>query len=114
MDPRVEAAVRLIEEGCCSHLTVVGVAAKLGLSRFRLEHLIKRETGKNFRALLCQDRLRAAAELLQGLELSAKEVAYLVGYRSPSALTRAFRRHNFAPPSSWRQQRGGVAHSAQQ
>jgi AraC-like DNA-binding protein len=73
MNPRIDAAIRLIEKRCCTNLTAASVAAQVGLSRSRFEHLLGRETGKNFRSLLREARLHAATELLQHRDLSVRK-----------------------------------------
>lgn len=87
MDPRIEVALSLIERGCCGHLLVKGIAAEVALSRSRLQHLLQSETGTSFRDYLTEARMRTAAALLRRPELSVKEVAYSLGYTSPSVFT---------------------------
>jgi AraC family transcriptional regulator of arabinose operon len=102
MDPRIKAALELLESSCGSHLNAAEMAANLGLSRSRFMHLFKRETGTTFRRELRQVRLSKAAGLLVDLRLRVKEIAFECGYAATPDLTRAFGREFGISPSQYR------------
>ncbi|MGH9452664.1 MAG: helix-turn-helix domain-containing protein [Terriglobia bacterium] len=114
MDPRVHEVLRHLEANYSEHLLVGRLAARVGLSRSRFEHLFKPETGTTVKAYLRRVRLLAASDLLGDWTLSVKEVAARVGYTWPSDLTRDFRKQFGMTPSRWRKDalsRGGTARS---
>jgi transcriptional regulator GlxA family with amidase domain len=102
MDPRIKAALELLDSACGSHLAAADVAGYLGLSRSRFMHLFKRETGTTFRRKLRQVRLAKAAGLLVDLRLRVKEIAFECGYAATPDLTRAFGREFGVSPSQYR------------
>jgi AraC-like DNA-binding protein len=50
-------------------------------------------------------RLALAKALIETTSLSTAEIAYRVGYDSPEAFSRAFKRETGVAPSSWRMHR---------
>ncbi len=100
MDPRIKDALRILEEN--SRVRLCDVAAKVGLSGSRLEHMLRRATGRSFREHLQAARISNAAKLLGNYRLSVKEIAFLVGYSSQSSLSRAFRGAFHCTPSEYR------------
>jgi len=91
MDPRIKDALRILEEN--SRVRLCDVAANVGLSGSRLEHLLRQATGRSFRDNLQVARVSNAAKLLGNHRLSVKEIAFLVGYSSQSSLSRVFEAH---------------------
>jgi AraC-like DNA-binding protein len=83
------------------------VAARLGLSRSRFEHLFRDETGRAFRTALREVRLLLARNLLRDPSLRIKEVACTCGYRSVPSFSREFKRRFGRSPSRWRDDRPG-------
>jgi transcriptional regulator GlxA family with amidase domain len=101
-DRRIEAAIALIENGLEAGVSISKLAASVGLSRFRLEHLFKTQVRIPIRAYVEARRVTRAKTLLRDLGLSIKEVATRCGYASTSSLTREFRRKLGLSPSDWR------------
>jgi len=81
----------------------------VGLSRSRFEHLFSGETGTGFKPTLRQIRLSNSQSLLATSNLSIKEIAGLVGFRSAAAFSRAFNEYYGEPPSHWRRRLAEVA-----
>lgn len=79
------------------------IARTLGLSPRSLARKL-REAGTSFSELLVKTRTRLARQYLTETDLPAGEVAYLLGYASPSAFTTAFRRETGHTPMSLRKQ----------
>jgi transcriptional regulator GlxA family with amidase domain len=84
-----------------SAASLVSVAGKVGVSAGHLGRVLKRRTGRGFRAHLTRLRTRHAASLLRG-RLTVKEVAAAVGYHSTGELDRHFRATFGATPSEYR------------
>jgi AraC-like DNA-binding protein len=109
-DLRVDTALRLIRTGCCRGVSVNEVARELRLSRWHLERLLRRITGRSFTEHVRTARLAVAAHLLDTSFLSVKEIATHVGYSSASSFARDFRRTLAMSPVEWKlRRRRGVA-----
>ena len=74
-----------------SNISVEELAAKMGLSRVQLYRKVKALTGNTPVDLLRKARLARAKELLTGTELTVSEIAYQVGFASPSYFTKCYK-----------------------
>lgn len=74
-----------------SNLSVEDLAADMGLSRVQLYRKVKALTGSTPVDLLRKARLSQAQRLLQGSTLSVSEIAYQVGFASPSYFTKCYK-----------------------
>ena len=102
MDPRVVYVIRTIGNDLRRPTRLNDVAHALKLSESRLEHLLKRETGRTWKQLLMEARLEKARGFLPEFGPSIKEIAFSVGYNSTSSLCRAFTRRYGISPSRLR------------
>lgn len=105
VDPLAEVrqAVRArLEEGTP---VVDEVAKAIATSPRTLQRRLRTE-GTTFTRLVDRERRRAAEAYLGDPRFAVADVAYLVGYRDPSAFVRAFRRWTGITPRQYR--RGGV------
>jgi AraC-like DNA-binding protein len=102
VDKRIKIALEIMCRSSAGALTVSDVAAEVGLSPSRFEHILKDATGRTFRQHKRSGRITRAKTLLQNWHLSLKEIAYLTGYSSPSSFSRAFRRSVYRSPSQYR------------
>ncbi len=66
------------------------LASELGLSRSQILRKVKSETGKSANQLIREIRLEQAVEFLKNEDLTASEVAYKVGFSSPSYFNKCF------------------------
>jgi AraC-like DNA-binding protein len=102
-DPRVIDALAYIRAHCAEHpLLLTTVARGARASRWHLEKLLKKHTGKTFREVLLEARMEKAAALLECGNLSVKEVAGRLGYSYASDLTRDFKKAAGVSPREWR------------
>jgi AraC family transcriptional regulator len=83
-------------------LNLNGLAAEVGLSKFHFLRLFKSAYGKSPLAFAEQRRMAAAARRLRAGPAPVIQLAADLGYESPSAFARAFRRHNGAAPAAFR------------
>ena len=74
-----------------SNISVEDLAARMGLSRVQLYRKVKALTGNTPVDLLRKARLSRAKELLTASELTVSEVAYQVGFASPSYFTKCYK-----------------------
>ena len=82
-----------------SNLGVETIGVELGLSRVQLYRKVKALTGQSPVELLRTVRLHKARRLLQDSAKSISEVAYEVGFTSPSYFTKCFRDEFGVSPS---------------
>jgi transcriptional regulator GlxA family with amidase domain len=101
-DYRIRRALQIMERDHSQPVRASQVAAAVGLSRSRFEHLFKGEAGAAFRPMLRMIRLAEAERLIADPRVSIKQVAARVGFRSAAAFSRAFKKRFGEPPSNWR------------
>ena len=83
---------KVIEERMTdSELSVETIGSELGLSRVQLYRKVKALTGSSPVDLLRKARLNKAQQLLQTTDLSVSEIAYQVGFTSPSYFTKCYK-----------------------
>ena len=83
---------QMVEERLAdSHLSVEDLAAGMGLSRVQLYRKVKALTGSTPVDLLRKARLSQAQRLLQESDLTVSEIAYQVGFASPSYFTKCYK-----------------------
>ena len=83
---------KIVEERLAdSNLSVEDLAADMGLSRVQLYRKVKALTGSTPVDLLRKARLAQAQKLLQESTLSVSEIAYEVGFASPSYFTKCYK-----------------------
>jgi len=69
-----------------------------GLSSFTVRHRLKEITWKNINQFINEIRLQRALEMLRQGNLTASEVAYQVGFNSPTYFSKSFHDHFGYPP----------------
>ena len=74
-----------------SDLSVETIGADIGLSRVQLYRKVKALTGYTPVDLLRKARLEKARQMLLTTDLSVSEVAYKVGFTSPSYFSKCFK-----------------------
>ncbi len=76
-----------------SDLTVDMIGAEVGLGRVQLYRKCKASSGMSPNELLRTARLSKSAQLLKDTQLSVSEVAYSVGFSSPSYFAKCYKEH---------------------
>ena len=74
-----------------SEYSVEDLGREIGLSRVQLYRKVKAMTGCSVVDLLRKARLAKAKRLLEGRGMSVSEVAYHVGFTSPSYFAKCFK-----------------------
>lgn len=90
-DPRLDAALSLIEARHSEPLGVDDLAQAAGLSRFHFSRLFRQATGLSPYQYLQRVRIDRARELLDAGGLGVTQVALSVGFRDLARFSRAFR-----------------------
>lgn len=112
-DARVRRALEYIERRSSSAaLTLGDVAAAVGLSKWHMDRLLRRHTGRCFKAHVREARLNAAGGLLLTTVKSVKEIAMSVGYSHATDFNRQFKRVFASTPTEWRRLRSVEAAGA--
>lgn len=82
--------------------SVSDLAKELGYSRSQLLRKIKASTGKSVNKFICQIRLEESVKLLQQENLTSSEIAFKVGFSSPSYFNKCFLEHYGVTPLEYR------------
>ena len=86
-------------------LTLGDIAKEVGLSSYRLAHVVKAHTGKTILQLLAHARIQNAQNLLEHSEKSCTEIAYAVGFNDQSYFIKHFKRLTGITPARYRRTR---------
>jgi AraC-like DNA-binding protein len=81
------------------------IAASVGLSVFRVSHLVKQQTGKTVLQHVLQLRVNKAQQMLEGTSTSCPEIAYAVGFCDQSYFIKHFKRLMGTTPARYRRAR---------
>lgn len=101
-DPQIGKALSLIHQRLDHDWTVDSLASEIGMSRSRFAERFRELVGSGPMGYLTDWRLQKARLLLGQPRASVKEVAYLMGYRSPTAFSRAYAQKFGHPPKESR------------
>ena len=101
-DTRLKQAVSAYIADRYPCATLTELADRLGYSGEYLSRRIAALFGKTFRELLCEERLDAAARLLQETNLSIAQIVEAVGYENCSHFYRMFRARRGMTPRRYR------------
>lgn len=91
-----------IAEHFTEDLTLEGISAYAGFSKFHFERIFSDYTGVTFYQYLQQMRINYAQTLLSNSGLSITDISYQAGFASSTAFTRAFKKSTGYPPSQFR------------
>jgi AraC-like DNA-binding protein len=102
-DPQIGAALAAIHAEPERAWTLAGLARRAGLSRSVFADRFHVRLGMPAMAYLARWRLRLAARWLRETRLSVTEILHRIGYASPAAFHRAFKREHGIAPTTYRQ-----------
>ncbi len=94
--------------GCCTEVTLDGVAARFNYSKAYICRLLKENLGMTFSEYVAKLRMDRACELLAASELSVADIAEVVGYHSTEYFNRSFKSIMKMTPTMYRNMKGGV------
>jgi transcriptional regulator GlxA family with amidase domain len=92
-EPRVAAAIRIMEQALDHPLSTATVALRVGISVRLLELLFRRALGTSPGAYYAELRMQAARRLLADTALPLREIALRTGFASLSSFSHSFRRN---------------------
>jgi len=99
-DPRIRRVLEAFDSQ--PTLSIAQLSSLVGLSRTRLQHLFKQQTGLALKTYQLEKRLQRAACLLSHTNLPVKEISHISGYRHPASFVRAFRKGYGLSPAEYR------------
>jgi AraC family transcriptional regulator, transcriptional activator of the genes for pyochelin and ferripyochelin receptors len=99
---RIRAAKRLVETRWHEKLTLDIIAAACGLNRSKLARGFRDLFDSSVAAMLMEQRLSAAQQMLLATELPISSIGYRCGYGNNAAFTRAFSRRYGVAPTGFR------------
>jgi AraC-like DNA-binding protein len=106
---KVHAALDYIGRHFSEPLKLEDVAREVGLSVYRLSHLVKAFTGRTVLQILQQTRIEHARRLLERTDLSGAQIAYDCGFGDQSYFIKHFKRLTGVTPARYRRARSGSA-----
>lgn len=99
----VRKALEITEQASLDpHVSLAGLATRVGVSSSHLARLIREHTGRTFLAHLQEKRFSSCLQNLQRSTLSIKEVASASGYASVRQMERHVRRRTGLTPTAFR------------
>ena len=100
--PRLRRVCDFIQDNLNQRLTLMELSTVVQMSPYHFARLFKQSTGVPPHRFVLGQRIARASLLLRSARLSIAEVARLVGFRTPSHFTTAFRRMTGLAPSEYR------------
>ena len=99
----LEKINQVIDENLGNELyKIEDLAKELGLSRSMLHRKLKKLTGKSASEFISEKRLEKAQELLIISDLTSAEIAYKIGFSSPSYFNKVFKKFYKISPGDFR------------
>lgn len=102
LSPRMQEAIRYVEENKLDACTLNKIAAHIGISAGYFSQEFKRETGYSFRAFIQRALVYYEEEVFVKLNLSAMKMAKLLGYSELSSFSRSFKKRRGVSPTHFR------------
>ena len=102
MDQRIRTAIAFMEKHLHRELSLEEMAQSVNLSRSRLRHLFKAETGITPSQYLKEIRMRRAQELIATTYLTMKQVMSSIGVHNTGHFARDFKKIYGRTPAEYR------------
>ncbi|MBN2022679.1 MAG: AraC family transcriptional regulator [Pirellulales bacterium] len=103
LDSVVREAKNLLAERVEEFVELKDVAELLGMSYDYFRHVFKEQTGMAPYQYHLQLRLNRAKELLNGTDMTTKDIAMTLQFESPYHFSRIFKQKTGMTPTQWRQ-----------
>lgn len=102
LSPRIQKAILFIEENKLDSCTLVNISKYVGLSAGYFSQEFKRETGYSFRSFIQRVLVYYEEEIFPRLNLTAANMARLLGYSELSSFSRSFKKRQGISPAAFR------------
>lgn len=83
-------------------LSLADIASRMKISKEHLARTFKSETGMTALEYIQQEQMRHARELLKDRSIRVKEIAFRMGFDTPSHFNRLFKKHTGTTPMEYR------------
>lgn len=104
----IREAIRYIHENYAREISLNEVAQYIYRSPEYFSRLFKTETGTTFSSYLMKYRLEKAKDLLLNTDMKVYEIAYAVGYTTPSYFSKMYRKYMGVLPEATRSQKNSI------
>ncbi len=101
-NPKVSRVLDFLAQHYTSSTSLKQIADEMGLSTFRVSHIVKEHTGKTVLQHITRLRIQKALQLLERTSMSCPEIAYEVGYCDQSYFIKQFKRVTGTTPARHR------------
>ncbi len=101
----VSKALDFITKNHTKPLSLADVARHVGLSSYRIAHLVKAHTGKTILQIILHARVQSARSLLENSDKSCTDIAYETGFNDQSYFIKHFKRLTGITPARYRRNR---------
>lgn len=98
----IKQAIGFIENNYSQKITILDIAASVGLDRTYLSSLFKDKFGVSLQTFLLEYRMNRATELLRNPELSIGDISRSVGYTDPFLFSKMFKKISGSSPRNSR------------
>ncbi|MEW4286301.1 response regulator transcription factor [Priestia koreensis] len=98
----IEKAQSFVNQHYAEDVSMEQVAEWVNLSSYYFSKVFKSESGQTFTDYLTEVRMEKAKQFIANMELSLKEICFLVGYKDPNYFSRAFKRYTGMTPTDYR------------
>ncbi len=102
---QVTKALDFITRNYMKPLRLKDIAQEVGLSPYRLAHVVKEHSGKTLLQIIIHSRVQNALQLLGNTHKSCTEIAYEVGFNDQSYFIKHFKRLTGITPARYRRTR---------
>ncbi|WP_196891296.1 AraC family transcriptional regulator [Aureivirga marina] len=100
---KVNVVVNYIEDHLGEHLSLETLAEKSNLSKYHFHRILKAVLDENLGEFITRLRVEKAANLLRYSSKPISEIAYEVGFETPSSLTKRFKKFYGFNPKEFRE-----------
>lgn len=97
----IYTALLYIDSKICSIRNVGDVQKQFNYSQSYLSHTFRKQMGITLQQYICRRKIEEAIRLMTEDNLSITEVSHRVGFSSPQAFTKAFKRVRGIPPKEY-------------
>lgn len=105
-DFQFESVLAFIDENISRDITMDEAAANIAMSYHYFSRRFKEFTGYNFPEYVNHRRIELSKAYLRDPSLKIADIAYKIGYNSPSTFSRAFKKHEGCYPTDYRKMQG--------
>ncbi|MPM72627.1 HTH-type transcriptional activator RhaS [bioreactor metagenome] len=99
---RVNLVIEYVRKNLDSEIDINILAELSAFSPFHLHRILRGYLGEPIGAFIVRTRVEAAATLLRYSDMAISDIAYRVGYGTPSSLTKAFVKQMKISPTEYR------------